>query len=106
MTTIQQQTFDTLTCLGYDRAHVTDGVGTPSFTMEAANSRERALVASLAEEHTWGRDYMMSIMEQARNKGINTVVLVACSQHVMELFDAYNFHALYPELTFTWFIFK
>lgn len=106
MTTIQQQTFDTLTYMGYDRAYVTDGVGTPSFTMEAANSHERALVASLAQEHTWGHDYMMSIMEQARNKGINTVVLVACSRHVMELFDAYNFHALYPELTFTWLIFK
>lgn len=106
MNTIQQQTFDTLTCLGYDRAHVTDGVGTSSFTMEAANSHERALVASLAEAHTWGRDYMLSIMEQARHKGVKAVVLVACSSHVMELFDAYNFHALYPELTFTWLIFE
>lgn len=52
MTTIQQRTIEALATMGYGSTKVIDGVGTPSFILEATNQDNRATVISLIEEHT------------------------------------------------------
>ena len=43
MRTIQQQTIDALATIGYNSARVIDGIGTPSFILEATNADDRAV---------------------------------------------------------------
>lgn len=104
MTTIQQRTIDALVTMGYNSTRVIDGIGTPSFIMEATNKENRATVISLIEKHTHNQEYMQQTISRAYQSGYRTIILIAQTTKVMNLFDAYDFHENYCELSFNWVI--
>lgn len=104
MTTIQQRTIDALVTMGYNSTRVIDGIGTPSFIMEATNKENRATVISLIEEHTHNKEYMQQQISCATQRGYRTIILIAQTTKVMDLFDAYDFHENYCDLSFNWVI--
>ena len=104
MTTIQQRTIEALATMGYCSTRVIDGVGTPSFILEATNEDSRATVISLIEEHTHNQEYMQQTISRAYQGGYRTIILIAQTTKVMNLFDAYDFHENYCELSFNWVI--
>ena len=104
MTTIQQRTIDALVTMGYNSTMVIDGIGTPSFIMEATNKENRATVISLIEKHTHNQEYMQQTISRAYQSGYRTIILIAQTTKVMNLFDAYDFHENYCELSFNWVI--
>ena len=104
MTTIQQRTIDALATMGYNSTRVIDGIGTPSFIMEATNKENRATVISLIEKHTHNQEYMQQQISRATKRGYRTIILIAQTTKVMDLFDAYDFHENYCELSFNWVI--
>ena len=104
MTTIQQRTIEVLATMGYGSTKVIDGVGTPSFILEATNKDSRATVISLIEEHTHNQEYMQQTISRAYQSGYRTIILIAQTTKVMDLFDAYDFHENYCELSFIWVI--
>lgn len=104
MTTIQQQTIDALVTMGYNSTRVIDGIGTPSFIMEAKREGEQAAVISLIEEHTHNEEYMRQQISRATQRGYRTIILVARRAKVMDMFDAYDFHEKYCETSFNWVI--
>lgn len=104
MTTIQQRTIDVLVTMGYNSTRVIDGIGTPSFIMEAKREGEQAAVISLIEEHTHNEEYMQQQISRAYQSGYRTIILIAQTTKVMDLFDAYDFHENYCELSFNWVI--
>ncbi|MBR4045665.1 MAG: hypothetical protein IKL63_04740 [Alistipes sp.] len=104
MTTIQQRTIDALVTMGYNSTRVIDGIGTPSFIMEATNKENRATVISLIEKHTHNQEYMQQTISRAYQSGYRTIILIAQTTKVMDLFDAYDFHENYCELSFNWVI--
>lgn len=104
MTTIQQRTIEVLATMGYGSTRVIDGVGTPSFILEATNNDNRATVISLIEEHTHDQEYMQRTISRAYQSGYRTIILIAQTTKVMDLFDAYDFHEDYCELSFIWVI--
>lgn len=104
MTTIQQRTIDALVTMGYNSTRVIDGIGTPSFIMEATNKENRATVISLIEKHTHNQEYMQQTISRATQRGYRTIILIAQTTKVMDLFDAYDFHENYCELSFNWVI--
>lgn len=104
MTTIQQRTIDALLTMGYNATRVIDGIGTPSFIMEATNKENRATVISLIEKHTHNQEYMQQQISRATQRGYRTIILIAQTTKVMDLFDAYDFHENYCELSFNWVI--
>lgn len=104
MTTIQQRTIDALAIMGYDSTRVIDGIGTPSFIMEATNNENKATVISLIEEHTHTKEYMQHTISCAHQSGYRTIILVAKNTKTIDLFDAFDFHDNYCELSFNWVI--
>ena len=104
MTTIQQQTIDALVTMGYNSTRVIDGIGTLSFIMEAKREGEQATVISLIEKHTHNQEYMQQTISRAYQSGYRTIILIAQTTKVMNLFDAYDFHENYCELSFNWVI--
>lgn len=104
MTTIQQRTIDALVTMGYNSTRVIDGIGTPSFIMEATNKENKATVISLIEKHTHNQEYMQQTISRAYQSGYRTIILIAQTTKVMDLFDAYDFHENYCELSFNWVI--
>lgn len=104
MTTIQQRTIEVLATMGYGSTKVIDGVGTPSFILEATNKDSRATVISLIEEHTHNQEYMQQTISRSYQSGYRTIILIAQTTKVMNLFDAYDFHENYCELSFIWVI--
>lgn len=104
MTTIQQRTIDALVTMGYNSTRVIDGIGTPSFIMEATNKENKATVISLIEKHTHNQEYMQQQISRATQRGYRTIILIAQTTKVMDLFDAYDFHENYCELSFNWVI--
>mgnify|MGYP003505722770 FL=1 len=104
MTAIQQRTIEVLATMGYGSTRVIDGVGTPSFILEATNEDSRATVISLIEEHTHNQEYMQQTISRAYQSGYRTIILIAQTTKVMNLFDAYDFHENYCELSFNWVI--
>lgn len=104
MTTIQQRTIDALVTMGYNSTRVIDGIGTPSFIMEATNKENKATVISLIEKHTHNQEYMQQTISRAYQSGYRIIILIAQTTKVMDLFDAYDFHENYCELSFNWVI--
>ena len=102
MTTIQQRTIEVLATMGYGSTRVIDGVGTPSFILEATNEDSRATVISLIEEHTHNQEYMQQTISRAYQSGYRTIILIAQTTKVMNLFNAYESHENKCELSFTW----
>ena len=104
MRTIQQQTIDALATIGYNSARVIDGIGTPSFILEATNADDRAVAISLIDELTHCKEYFEKSISRAVDSGYRTIILIAQTTKVMNLFDAYDFHENYCELSFNWLI--
>lgn len=104
MRTIQQQTIDALATIGYNSARVIDGIGTPSFILEATNADDRAVAISLIDEQTHCKEYFEKSISRAVDSGYRTIIFAARTPKAMDLFDAFDFHERHDELSFSWMI--
>ena len=106
MTTIQLQVLDTLNSLGYNDVRALDNIGSLSFIMEARGGNEHTAVISLLEEYSHTLEYMRTTIGNVHKLGYRAIIFVARNRSIIELFDAYDFHSQFPELTYTWMILK
>ena len=106
MTTIQLQVLDTLNSLGYNDVRALDNIGSFSFIMEARSGNEHTAVISLLEEYSHTLEYMRTTIGNVQKQGYRAIIFVARNRSIIELFDAYDFHSQFPELTYTWMILK
>ena len=106
MTTIQLQILDTLNSLGYNDVRALDNIGSLSFIMEARGGNEHNAVISLLEECSHTLEYMRTTIGNVQKLGYRAIIFVARNRSIIELFDAYDFHSQFPELTYTWMILK
>lgn len=106
MTTIQLQVLDTLNSLGYNDVRALDNIGSLSFIMEARGGNEHTAVISLLEEYSHTLEYMRTTIGNVQKLGYRAIIFVARNRSIIELFDAYDFHSQFPELTYTWMILK
>ena len=106
MTTIQLQVLDTLNSLGYNDVRALDNIGSLSFIMEARGGNEHTAVISLLEEYSHTLEYMRTTIGSVQKLGYRAIIFVARNRSIIELFDAYDFHSQFPELTYTWMILK
>lgn len=106
MTTIQLQVLDTLNSLGYNNVRALDNIGSLSFIMEARGGNEHTAVISLLEEYSHTLEYMRTTIGNVQKLGYRAIIFVARNRSIIELFDAYDFHSQFPELTYTWMILK
>lgn len=106
MTTIQLQVLDTLNSLGYNDVRALDNIGNLSFIMEARGGNEHTAVISLLEEYSHTLEYMRTTIGNVQKLGYRAIIFVARNRSIIELFDAYDFHSQFPELTYTWMILK
>ena len=106
MTTIQLQVLDTLNSLGYNDVRALDNIGSLSFIMEARGGNEHTAVISLLEEYSHTLEYMRTTIGNIQKLGYRAIIFVARNRSIIELFDAYDFHSQFPELTSTWMILK
>lgn len=106
MTTIQLQVLDTLNSLGYNDVRALDNIGSLSFIMEARGGNEHTAVISLLEEYSHTLEYMRTTIGNVQKLGYRAMIFVARNRSIIELFDAYDFHSQFPELTYTWMILK
>ena len=104
MTTIQLQVLDTLNSLGYNDVRALDNIGSFSFIMEARGGNEHTAVISLLEEYSHTLEYMRTTIGNVQKLGYRAIIFVARNRSIIELFDAYDFHSQFPELTYTWMI--
>ena len=104
MTTIQLQVLDTLNSLGYNDVRALDNIGSLSFIMEARGGNEHTAVISLLEEYSHTLEYMRTTIGNIQKLGYRAIIFVARNRSIIELFDAYDFHSQFPELTYTWMI--
>lgn len=104
MTTIQLQVLDTLNSLGYNDVRALDNIGSLSFIMEARGGNEHTAVISLLEEYSHTLEYMRTTIGSVQKLGYRAIIFVARNRSIIELFDAYDFHSQFPELTYTWMI--
>lgn len=104
MTTIQLQVLDTLNSLGYNDVRALDNIGSLSFIMEARGGNEHTAVISLLEEYSHTLEYMRTTIGNVHKLGYRAIIFVARNRSIIELFDAYDFHSQFPELTYTWMI--
>ena len=104
MTTIQLQVLDTLNSLGYNNVRALDNIGSLSFIMEARGGNEHTAVISLLEEYSHTLEYMRTTIGNVQKLGYRAIIFVARNRSIIELFDAYDFHSQFPELTYTWMI--
>lgn len=104
MTTIQLQVLDTLNSLGYNDVRALDNIGSLSFIMEARGGNEHTAVISLLEEYSHTLEYMRTTIGNVQKLGYRAIIFVASNRSIIELFDAYDFHSQFPELTYTWMI--
>ncbi len=104
MTTIQLQVLDTLNSLGYNDVRALDNIGSLSFIMEARGGNEHTAVISLLEEYSHTLEYMRTTIGNVQKLGYRAIIFVARNRSIIELFDAYDFHSQFPELTYTWMI--
>lgn len=104
MTTIQLQVLDTLNSLGYNDVRALDNIGSLSFIMEARGGNEHTAVISLLEEYSHTLEYMRTTICNVQKLGYRAIIFVARNRSIIELFDAYDFHSQFPELTYTWII--
>ena len=104
MTTIQLQVLDTLNTLGYNDVRALDNIGSLSFIMEARGGNEHTAVISLLEEYSHTLEYMRTTIGNVQKLGYRAIIFVARNRSIIELFDAYDFHSQFPELTYTWMI--
>lgn len=104
MTTIQLQVLDTLNSLGYNDVRALDNIGSLSFIMEARGGNEHTAVISLLEECSHTLEYMRTTIGNIQKLGYRAIIFVARNRSIIELFDAYDFHSQFPELTYTWMI--
>ena len=106
MTTSQLQVLDTLNSLGYNDVRALDNIGSLSFIMEARGGNEHTAVISLLEEYSHTLEYMRTTIGSVQKLGYRAIIFVARNRSIIELFDAYDFHSQFPELTYTWMILK
>lgn len=106
MTTIQLQVLDTLNSLGYNDVRALDNIGSLSFIMEARGGNEHTAVISLLEEYSHTLEYMRTTIGNVQKLGYRAIIFIARNRSIIELFDAYDFHSQFPELTYTWMILK
>lgn len=106
MTTIQLQVLDTLNSLGYNDVRALNNIGSLSFIMEARGGNEHTAVISLLEEYSHTLEYMRTTIGNVQKLGYRAIIFVARNRSIIELFDAYDFHSQFPELTYTWMILK
>ena len=106
MTTIQLQVLDTLNSFGYNDVRALDNIGSLSFIMEARGGNEHTAVISLLEEYSHTLEYMRTTIGNVQKLGYRAIIFVARNRSIIELFDAYDFHSQFPELTYTWMILK
>ena len=106
MTTIQLQVLDTLNSLGYNDVRALDNIGSLSFIMEARGGNEHTAVISLLKECSHTLEYMRTTIGNIQKLGYRAIIFVARNRSIIELFDAYDFHSQFPELTYTWMILK
>ena len=106
MTTIQLQVLDTLNSLGYNDVRALDNIGSLSFIMEARGGNEHTAVISLLEEYSHTLEYMRTTIGNVQKLGYHAIIFVVRNRSIIELFDAYDFHSQFPELTYTWMILK
>lgn len=106
MTTIQLQVLDTLNSLGYNDVRALDNIGSLSFIMEARGGNEHTALISLLEEYSHTLEYMRTTIGNIQKLGYRAIIFVARNRSIIELFDAYDFHSQFPELTYTWMILK
>ena len=106
MTTTQLQVLDTLNSLGYNDVRALDNIGSLSFIMEARGGNEHTAVISLLEEYSHTLEYMRTTIGNVQKLGYRAIIFVARNRSIIELFDAYDFHSQFPELTYTWMILK
>lgn len=106
MTTIQLQVLDTLNSLGYNDVRALDNIGSLSFIMEARGGNEHTAVISLLEEYSHTLEYMRTTIGNVQKLDYRAIIFVARNRSIIELFDAYDFHSQFPELTYTWMILK
>lgn len=106
MTTIQLQVLDTLNSLGYNDVRALDNIGSLSFIMEAQGGNEHTAVISLLEKCSHTLEYMRTTIGNVQKLGYRAIIFVARNRSIIELFDAYDFHSQFPELTYTWMILK
>ena len=106
MTTIQLQVLDTLNSLGYNDVRALDNIESLSFIMEARGGNEHTAVISLLEECSHTLEYMRTTIGNVQKLGYRAIIFVARNRSIIELFDAYDFHSQFPELTYTWMILK
>ena len=106
MTTIQLQVLDTLNSLGYNDVRALDNIGSLSFIMEVRGGNEHTAVISLLEEYSHTLEYMRTTIGNVQKQGYRAIIFVARNRSIIELFDAYDFHSQFPELTYTWMILK
>ena len=104
MTTIQLQVLDTLNSLGYHDVRALDNIGSLSFIMEARGGNEHTAVISLLEEYSHTLEYMRTTIGNVQKLGYRAIIFVARNRSIIELFDAYDFHSQFPELTYSWMI--
>ena len=106
MTTIQLQALDSLNSLGYNDVRALDNIGSFSFIMEARGGNEHTAVISLLEEYSHTLEYMRTTIGNVQKLGYRAIIFVARKRSIIELFDAYDYHSQFPELTNTWMILK
>ena len=106
MTTIQLQVLDTLNSLGYNDVRALDNIGSLSFIMEARGGNEHTAVISLLEKYSHTLEYMRTTIGNVQKLGYHAIIFVVRNRSIIELFDAYDFHSQFPELTYTWMILK
>lgn len=104
MTTTQLQVLDTLNSLGYNDVRALDNIGSLSFIMEARGGNEHTAVISLLEEYSHTLEYMRTTIGNVQKLGYRAIIFVARNRSIIDLFDAYDFHSQFPELTYTWMI--
>lgn len=104
MTTTQLQVLDTLNTLGYNDVRALDNIGSLSFIMEARGGNEHTAVICLLEECSHTLEYMRTTIGNVQKLGYRAIIFVARNRSIIELFDAYDFHSQFPELTYTWMI--
>ena len=65
---------------------------------------EHTAVISLLEECSHTLEYMRTTIGNVQKLGYRAIIFVARNRSIIELFDAYDFHSQFPELTYTWMI--
>ena len=73
-------------------------------------------VPAMAEDAEWKIDQYTGLVSRqfaaekldsiVHKLGYRAIIFVARNRSIIELFDAYDFHSQFPELTYTWMILK